>query len=241
MPILDFRFIILDWKQLPMTNDKLLMTVIRHWSLVISVFILFALFSPLSAFAQSFSASVDKNVVQQGEQFTLTLSLEGSTNAGNLKLPDMPNFMVLSGPNQSTNMQWVNGQVSQSVSFSYILQPRDVGKFTIPSASINVSGKNLQTQPIAMEVTKGAPQQQRQQNQQQQKQGSIEQQIGDNLLLRAVVDKAKVYQGEQVTVTWKVYTRVNIANYQLAKQASIPNSWTEDLEIPQQVSLSREV
>jgi len=150
--------------------------MIRRWSLVIGVFILFALCSPLSTFAQSFSASVDKNVVQQGEQFTLTLSLEGSTNAGNLKFPDMPNFMVLSGPNQSTNMQWVNGQVSQSVSFSYILQPRDVGKFTIPSASINVGGKNLQTQPIAMEVTKGAPPQRQQQNQQQQN-GSVEQQI----------------------------------------------------------------
>ncbi len=91
-----------------------------------------------------------------------------------------------------------------------------------------------------MEVTKGAPPQRQQQNQQQQN-GSVEQQIAQNLFLRAVVDRGKVYQGEQVTVTWKVYTRVNIANYQLAKQASIPNSWTEDLEIPQQVSLSREV
>ena len=119
-------------KQLRITNYKLRLNVIRNLLFAICIVILIAPCSKL--FAQSFSASVDKNVVQQGEQFTLTLSLEGSTNAGNLKLPDMPNFMVLSGPNQSTNMQWVNGQVSQSVSFSYILQPRDVGKFTIPSA-----------------------------------------------------------------------------------------------------------
>jgi len=223
-----------------MTNDKLLKTVIGHWSLVICFCLLYALCSPLSAFAQNFSASVDKNVVQQGEQFTLTLSLEGSSSASNLRLPEMANFMILSGPNQSTNMQWVNGRVSQSVSFTYILQPRDVGKFSIPSATINVGGKNLQTQPISIEVTKGAPPQKKQQNQQDQN-ASVDQQIRDNLFLRAVVDKAKVFQGEQITVTWKVYTRVNIVNYQLSKQASIPNAWTEDLEIAQQVSLTREV
>jgi hypothetical protein len=241
MPILDFRLKILDWKRFRMTNDKLLMTVIRYSSFVICLFLCSEFIPfPTRLFAQTFSASVDKSTVAVGEQFTLTLDVDGATGVSNLKLPEMPNFMVLSGPNQSTNMQWVNGQVSQSISFTYILQPRDVGKFTIGSASVNVGGKMLQTKPIAIEVLKGAPPQQRQ-KQGNQQQGSVEQQIADNLFLRAVVDRAKVYQGEQVTVTWKVYTRVNIVNYQLSKQASIPNAWTEDLEIPQQVSLTREV
>ncbi|MBS4028066.1 MAG: protein BatD [Ignavibacteriales bacterium] len=235
----DMRFAMWDLRKLRITNYQLPIKVIGHWSLVVCVFLVSALCSPL--IAQNFSSAVDRTTVAVGEQFTLTLTLDGATNASSLKLPDMPNFMVLSGPNQSTNMQWVNGQVSQSVIFTYILQPRDVGKFTIGGASINVGGKNLQTQPIAIEVLKAAQQQQRQQNQKQQQQGSIEQQIGDNLFLRAVVDRTKIYQGEQVTVTWKVYTRVNIVNYQLSKQASIPNAWTEDLEIAQQVNLVREV
>ncbi len=199
------------------------------------------LFAPCSMLiAQNFTASVDRNPVGVGEQFTLTLSVDGATSVGDLKLPVMTNFLVLSGPNQSTNMQWINGQVTQSVTFTYILQPRDAGKYTIGSASVNVGGKNLQTKPIPIEVIQGAPQQKQQQQKSGQQQ-SVEQQIGDNLFLRAVVDRAKVYQGEQVTVTWKVYTRVNIVNYTLSKQASIPNAWTEDLEIAQQVSLTREV
>ena len=250
--IFDMRFAKWDMRKLRITNYELRFVngVLEYWrigemktpslrySITTILFLLFAFCSPL--FAQTFSASVDKSIVGAGEQFTLTLSVDGATGVSNLKLPDMPNFMVLSGPNQSTNMQWVNGQVSQSISFTYILQPRDVGKFTIGSASVNVGGKTLQTKPIAIEVLKGAPPQQKQ-RQGNQQQGSVEQQIAENLFLRAVVDRAKVYQGEQVTVTWKVYTRVNIVNYQLSKQASIPNAWTEDLEIPQQVSLIREV
>ena len=71
------------------------------------------------AFAQepSFQSSVDHNPVGVGEEFTFTLALNnGGVGGGkNLKLPDLSKFRILSGPNQSTSMQFVNGAMSSSV------------------------------------------------------------------------------------------------------------------------------
>ena len=99
--------------------------------------------------AQEFTASVDKNKVTVGEQIELTLTLNGS-GAQNLRMPPLNDFNILSGPNQSTNWQFINGQTSSSVTYSYDLQPRTAGKFTIGAASIDVNGKTLQTQPITI-------------------------------------------------------------------------------------------
>lgn len=176
-----------------------------------------------------------------GEQFELTLILNGSGSGKNFRPPAFNDFLTLSGPNQSTNWQFINGQQSVSISYGYVLQPRAEGKFTVPSATIEVSGKTLQTKPITIEVTKGAPQQQqRQQQRGGQQNDDVSQQIGDNLFLRVSVDKSKCYQGEQITATYKIYTRVNIANYQLNKVPALTGFWSEDLEVPKQIQLTNE-
>jgi len=50
-----------------------------------------------------------------------------------------------------------------------------------------------------------------------------------------------VYLGEQVTVTFKVYTRVRITNYTIEKLPAMTGFWGEELAVPQQVSLTTEV
>lgn len=93
----------------------------------------------------SFVAAVDKNTVAVSEQFTLQLTMNGGGMGGgkNLALPDLNKFMILSGPNQSSSVQIINGSVSSTVVYSYVLQPREPGKFTIGAASIEVGGKNI--------------------------------------------------------------------------------------------------
>src|SRR5688500_10888876 len=86
------------------------------------------------AFSQSLTASVSRNPVGVNEQFQLTYSLNASGSS--FKSPPLGDFMVLSGPNQSTSMQFINGNMSHSVSMSFILQPRKEGTFKIEGASI---------------------------------------------------------------------------------------------------------
>ncbi len=190
------------------------------------------------AVSQTFTAAVDRNPVSTGDHFTLEFTMTGSGTGGgkNLKLPDLGKFMTLSGPNQSTSMQIVNGNVSSTVSYSYVMQPREAGKFTIGPASIDVNGKTLHTQPIELTVVKGtaAP------KQGAQAAADADVKIGDNLFLRANIDRTKIVLGEQITVTYKIYTRVNIINYAINKLPTMTGFWGEDLQTPPQVQLTNE-
>jgi len=186
----------------------------------------------------TFAASVDKNPVGLGDQFTLSLTL---TNAGmgggkNLQLPDLVKYHIMSGPNQSTSMQFINGAVSSSVTYSYVLQPMEIGRFTIGPASIEAGGKVYKTTPIAFEVVKGSakPQQKRTVP------ADLSSQIGDNLFLRATVDKSHVIQGEQINLTFKLYTRISVANYGIERNPSMTGFWSEDVEIPKNTPVSTE-
>ena len=202
------------------------------WNLVLGTWIL-----PF-AFAQdvSFSASVSRGTIAMGDQLEVSFTLNGSSSGSDFRPPSLSEFLTLSGPNQSTNMQFINGAMSASISYSFILQPRSEGTFTIGPASIEAGGRKLKTQPVSIHVTKASPQA-RQQNPQQ---SDIGRQIGDNLFLKVAVDKSRVYQGDQVTATYKLYTRVNIVNYGITKAPSLTGFWSEDLDVPKQTQLSVE-
>jgi len=200
---------------------------------------LFAL--SVSAVAQdvSFTASVDKNTVAVGEQFSLVFTLNGGGVGGgkNVKLPDLNKFMVISGPSQASNVQIINGSVSSSVTYSYDVQPREVGTFTIGPASIETGGKQYSSQPVQITVVKGGA------KPKPPAAGGADTdvQVGDNLFLRAAVDRSHLYVGEQLIVTFKVYTRVSITNYSINKMPAMTGFWGEDLAVPQQVNLTGEV
>ena len=154
-----------------------------------------------------------------------------------MRLPDLSRFHIMSGPNQSTSMQFINGAVSSTVTYSYILQPKDMGKFTIAAAMIEADGKQYATRPIALEVVKGTPRQ----KQQAPPADDVGAQIGDNLFLKAVVDKNHVTLGEQINLTFKLYTRVSVSNYGVDKSPAMTGFWGEDIDSPKNIALSNEV
>jgi hypothetical protein len=136
-------------------------------------------------------------------------------------------------------MQIINGAVSSSVTYTYVLQPKDVGKHTIGQASIEVSGQTYRSRPIVLEVVKGSAPQLPQAG--AGRQDDVQAQIGDNLFLKASVDRSRVLQGEQVNITYKLYTRVSVSNYTLKKDPTMVGFWAEDVENPKNVDLTTEV
>jgi hypothetical protein len=150
--------------------------------------------------------------------------------------------MVLSGPNQSTSMQIINGAVSASLSYSYFLQPKNLGKYTIGSASINYKGNSFNTDPIVIQVQKGSSSPNTQQNNNNSNSSSVSNdEIAQNVFVRASVDKQKVYIGEQVTVTYKLYTRLSIASQMsISKLPQYPGFWAEELETSNNISFTTE-
>lgn len=187
-----------------------------------------------------FSARVDRTTVALGEQFSLSFTLENAGMGGgkNLQLPDLSPFHIMSGPNQSTSMQFINGAVSSAVTTSYVLQPKEAGAFTIGAATIEAGGATLRSAPVKIEVVKG--QARAQQAPAGDGQSDLARQIGDNLFLRASVDRARVLQGEQITVTFRLYTRVSVASYGIAKNPTLTGFWGEDIENPKTPQLTTE-
>ena len=190
------------------------------------------LFAIGKAFAQDvkFTASVSKTEVGTGEQFQVDFTVNG--NASSYTPPNFGGFQVLSGPNESTSMTSINGVTTETISLSYILMGIKEGEFTIGAATVIANGRRLTTNPIKIKVVKGraVPQ-----NSQAQSGGgdnvpaASAANLSKSLFMRAVVDKTTVYQGEQLTLNYRLYTRVNIESYQVDNSAG-NGFWNEDIK-----------
>ena len=210
---------------------------------VVKNILLFIIVFAAELSAQKFSASVDNTTVGLDDRFQVTFTFEGTdiNSLSGFSAPDFNGFMVLSGPNQSTSMQIINGAVSASLSYSFYLQPRNLGKSTIGSASIKYKGNIYKTAPLAINVEKGSSNPGSQQNNSQNTSGISNDEIAKNVFVRATVDKQKAYMGEQVTVIYKLYTRLNIASQMsISKLPQYPGFWAEELETPNNISFTTE-
>lgn len=172
-----------------------------------------------------------------GQQIKVSYMLE-NVNGSNFQYPrTFEGFQVLSGPNQSSNFQWVNGKTTQSLEYYFILTPTEVGEFTIPAASIVVNGQTYQTNTQKISVKQGSQttqqqnQAQKPNNQQQQTSNDWQKEAKENIFVRLYVDKNNPYVGEQVTVYAKVYQRIQSYNTQITKAPEFNGFWKHDYDM----------
>jgi hypothetical protein len=107
--------------------------------------------------AVNISAGVDRTELALEESLTYTLQITGDVKSlPDPVLPRLDDFDVYSsGSSQSFN--WINGQVSSSVSINYILVPKKTGALTIGSATLTIDGQTYRTAPITITVTDPTP------------------------------------------------------------------------------------
>lgn len=207
------------------------------------VVILCSLLSLPPALAQEFVAGVNKNTVSVGERFQLSYTLKA--NGKHFTPPSLGQFLVLSGPNQSSNMQWVNGSFSSSLSYSYILQASHEGTFTIEPATISVNGKTLTSNPVTVTVMKGNAQAhkpgaatQAQPQPHTGGQGSADD-MDANVFMKLYVDKRQAYVGEELVATYKLYVNPQVVNYQHNRPV-YNGFYTQEIEVDPNAELTQE-
>ena len=186
--------------------------------------------------------------VYSGDNFTVRFVVDA--RASDFRGPSFKGFSLRSGPNTSSSSSYsfVNGQMTSSVQtvFSYTLLADVAGTFTVDGASCTADGKKVSSQSFTIKVEKADParQQQRQQQQQQQRQAydpwaqqpQQSQEIDEkSLFARASVSKANPWQGEQVIVTYKIYTQVPISQFAIDKLPGNRGFWAEDLSEGRQI------
>lgn len=107
----------------------------------------------ISAMAQDegFSVRLDRDSILMGNHFQVSFILE-NTKVEDFTPPVFEDFDVVSGPNQSSSMMIVNGDVSQSMTYTFILQPKTEGSFFIaPAKAVTVEG-DLFTEPLSVNI-----------------------------------------------------------------------------------------
>ena len=157
--------------------------------------------------------------VAVGQTFTFTFAL--NQRAQQIAQLQFPGFDILSGPNQSssTSMTVVNGQTTQSSSFSYsyTLRAQKEGNFTIPAAVFVVDGNQVKSNSVQIKVVasqqSGTPQQQQQTGRYQQNQAQAQTFDKNEVFVRAYASKSNPYQGEQVVITHKLYAVINLRKH----------------------------
>lgn len=207
----------------------------RHISSLIVCILMTA--TALSAQAQSISVSAPQSVAE-GDRFQVTFSVDDK--ASDFRGPSFKGLSMLSGPHSSysSSMSIINGRRSSSSSYSYeyIIGADQVGTYTVGSASCVVNGKRISSKPFSVKVVKGqanrnaASQSQGNGNSRSQASSAPSGNISSNALFaRANVSKSNPYQGEQVIITYKIYTQVSLQNFQLNKLPRNKGFWSEDL------------
>lgn len=184
----------------------------------------------------SFTATVNRNPIGTNEQFSITFTI--NAQASNFQAPSFRDFNVLSGPNQSTSMQFINGNMSQSVSFTYYLQAKSEGTFRIDPATIEVNGVKIKSNALTLNVVKGQGKPQAGTNSSQNNDDGI---TTKSVFLRVSVNKSSVYRGEAILATYKLYTKVNLVNYTIDKLPALNGFWSQELKMPEQLELRTEV
>lgn len=179
--------------------------------------------------------------VYAGEAFDLTfvVNAQGSRN---FKAPAFKGFDVLFGPaqSQSTNIVYTNGAMQQSFTLSYAYRlraPESAGEFRFEPATIEVKGQSYQTEAVVLKVLPARAQSNSQsRSARNNAPGSrpsqpVSGEIGnDDVFLRSFVSKSNPYVGEEVVVTYRLYTAVPVRQYSIYKLPSNKGFWSEELK-----------
>lgn len=206
---------------------------------IVRLLLIIGFLAPAMLWAQdvTLKASSKKQVVV-GEKFQVVYEL--NAEGKNFKAPSFDGFNVVGGPftSSSSSFQMINGSMSHSVTntYTFALQAYKEGEFHIGSASVTVKGDKVTSNALDIKVLPdngnayGGNSQYAQGGQSQQQQSSNDPQVsGKDLFLKVTPSKKTVYLGEQLVLTYKLYTKVGVSSLSVSKMPSYAGAWMKDI------------
>ncbi|HUX85096.1 MAG TPA: BatD family protein [Chitinophagaceae bacterium] len=199
-----------------------------------------------------FTTQVSSTKVDVGDPFQVNFVLENATQLSGFQPPAFTGFDVLQS-SQGSSISDDNGQVSETITYSYLLRGKSLGSFTIDGATARESGNKVESNPVTIDVEKasatasaaGSPSSSggwmatpgggsSLGNTSDKKSGNAMDLIRKNLFAKVSVDKTTVYQGQQLTATYKLYTRLSVSS-QVTKVPAFTGFSSHDIRIPNPV------
>ncbi|MCB0820494.1 MAG: protein BatD [Bacteroidetes bacterium] len=200
--------------------------------LIVLALCVFALIPALHAQEITFKAAAPSRVAV-GERFKLSFTI--NSNASGFTPPDLSEFNVFSGPNQSSSVQMINGSFSQTMTFYFVLSCSKKGTFKIGPAYTKVGNGKIGSEEISIEVTDASNAQQSVANPRQGNQGQVQNQTqtatSDKIFVKAIVNKSKVSLGEAISVTYKIYSKYGQINFSDLKFPTFNGFYAEEVQM----------
>ena len=167
----------------------------------------------LGSMAQvAFNVVPPRNVIA-GQRFQVVYRLSNA-QAGNPTVGDIKGCQLLYGPSRSTTQSYqvINGvsTSNSTVDYTYVYRADNAGTYVIPAATIDVDGKKLHTGETSFTVL---PADSNSSGQSSARPGDISTQTpdrkitGNDIFVRASLNKSSVYEQEAVECTLKLYTK----------------------------------
>lgn len=170
-----------------------------------------------------------------------------------------------------TRSSFANGKfaVQRTQAFNYLFEVNKTGEIVMPPVTVTVDGKTYTSNEAKIKIVNQGQQAKNQRRQQQQDEmdevedlfsmflqrrgipnGALPRGGNPNVpppkgdeafFIRAVVDKEKAYVGEQVTVSWYLYTRGQIRDLDTLKYPTLSGFWKEEIEMATRLNFEQEV
>lgn len=147
---------------------------------------------PVALPAASLTASLDRDTIFAGETANFSLAFEGGVPQ-NIPAPPAAPGLVFTHIGQSTQITFVNGRRSSSLTYNYLLRAAQPGDYVIPAISVAVDGTTLTSLPVKLKVLK---------------QGETAPEAdlaGKAAFLKLVVPKSQIYLGEVLPLEIRLY------------------------------------
>jgi hypothetical protein len=100
----------------------------------------------------SVSVQISFDTIVLEEQFEVKYTLKNSKVLSPFETPDFKGFNLVAGPMTSQTTSIINGDMSQSVTYTFLLICNHLGTYYIPSASIETEQGTLNTDELEVTV-----------------------------------------------------------------------------------------
>ncbi len=181
----------------------------------------------------TFTASAP-DAVAVGDQFRLSYTVN-TQKVKDFRAPSIKGFDVLMGPTRSYSMQSINGNTTESLTFTYILLAQKEGEYTIPGATITANGDQMLSNSVKIKVLPAdkAGSSQNGSGQSTGRSSSSGTSISNSdLFITATASKTSVYEQEAILLTYKIYTVVDLRGFDNVKLPDFKGFHSQEVELP---------
>ena len=168
--------------------------------ILLVVLILSILLPCLSSARISVNLKLDRREATPMDSIRMTINLSGSRkSSSNPVIKGLESFSVTSG-GTSSRVEIINGKINSGVDYTYFLQPREPGTYTIGPAEVTVKGKIYLSNTEILRVIKPKP--------------SAGEGRGP-IFLTASLSSPQAYLEEQIVYSLKLYRLVKVSDVSL--------------------------